>query len=360
MRPLQVTVDTQALQQNFFHVKKLAPASKVMAVLKANAYGHGLIESAMALKEADGFAVLNLADAIDLREHGFEQKILLLEGFFAADEVNICANMNIEAVIHNHEQIQMIDQSRIKKLLDIHLKFNTGMNRLGFVYDKSSPLIDELLSHNKINNVTLMTHFATADEAAGIDQQMQHFLSICKGRNQLRSVANSAAIIRYPESHMEWVRPGIMLYGASPFSDQHVDKLQLKPVMTMSSEIIAVQHLKAGQSVGYGSMFQAKKNTRVGIVAAGYADGYPRHAPTGTPVIVDGARTKTLGRVSMDMLYVDITAMPNAGRGSNVELWGKKISVDEVAAHAGTVGYELLCAVSASIRVPLGYQHGEK
>ena len=142
MRPLQVTVDTQALQQNFFHVKKLAPASKVMAVLKANAYGHGLIESAMALKEADGFAVLNLADAIDLREQGFEQKILLLEGFFAADEVNICANMNIEAVIHNHEQIQMIDQSRIKKPLDIHLKFNTGMNRLGFVYDKSSPLID--------------------------------------------------------------------------------------------------------------------------------------------------------------------------------------------------------------------------
>jgi alanine racemase len=325
-----------------------------MAVLKANAYGHGLIEAARALSTAEGFAVLSLSEAIELREYGFDQHLLLLEGFFSAYEVNVCSQMNIGAVIHNAQQIDFINQIKPKNPINIHLKINTGMNRLGFVPSEIKTLINACESNPYVGNIILMTHFANADEAIGVKDQLALFNTFTD-HSYDRSVANSAAIIRYPETHMEWVRPGIMLYGASPFEDQSIRDIGLQPVMCLHSKIIAIQNLDQGQSVGYGSTFVATNKMRVGIVACGYADGYPRHAPSGTPVMVDGKKSRTLGRVSMDMLYVDLTDIPSADMHSDVELWGTNILVDEVAKEAKTVGYELLCAISSSIRVPMEY-----
>ena len=228
------------------------------------------------------------------------------------------------------------------------------MNRLGFPPSKVKSLIQSLETSPYIGNIILMTHFANADEAIGVRDQLALFNKVVDDSFD-RSVANSAAIIRYPETHMEWVRPGIMLYGASPFEDQSSQDIGLQPVMSLHSNIIAVQNLDKGQSVGYGSTFVATNKTRVGIVACGYADGYPRHAPSGTPIMVAGKISRTLGRVSMDMLYVDLTDIPSADIHSEVELWGANISVDEVAKEAKTVGYELLCAISSSIRVPMEY-----
>jgi alanine racemase len=360
MRPLSVSIDNQSLKNNLNIVKKFSPNSKIMAVLKANAYGHGLIECARNLNTIDGIAVLNLSEAIDLREHGFEHKILLLEGFFDKSEIGIASRMGIDSVVHCHEQIDMIHQAKPKKPLNIHLKFNTGMNRLGFPVHDSANLINSLIQNPLIDEITLMTHFANADEAAGISDQMNQFHHIPNEINLERSLANSAAIIKYPESHYEWVRPGIMLYGASPFSGINALEFKLQPVMSLTSEIIAIQDINAGESVGYGSSFIAKNKTRVGVVACGYADGYPRQANSKSPILVNDKKTHLLGRVSMDMLYVDITDISDAKIGSTVELWGKNISVDEVAECSGTVGYELLCAISASKRVPMRYVDGKK
>ena len=268
--------------------------------------------------------------------------------------------MNIEPVIHSNEQIMMIKKTKLKYPIDIHLKFNTGMNRLGFICKESDFLIDDLRKNSKIRDITLMTHFATADEDIGIEKQMSKFRKVINKQSLDCSLANSAAIINFPESCMDWVRPGIMLYGASPFINKKAHQLKLEAAMTMKSKIISVQNLKKDEFVGYGNVFKATKDTRVGIVACGYADGYPRHAPSGTAVSVNGIKTKTIGRVSMDMLYVDITNIQKASIGSNVELWGKQISVDDVAQSSGTVGYELLCSVSSSKRVPIGYIHGKK
>ena len=354
MRALKATFNTKAFASNFNKVRSIAPNSKIMAVLKANAYGHGLTEAARALSSAEGFAVLSVSEAIELREYGFDQYLLLLEGFFSAYEVKVCSQMNIGAVIHNTQQIDFINQVKPKNPINIHLKINTGMNRLGFPPSKVKSLIQSLEASPYIGNIILMTHFANADEAIGIQDQLALFNTIVDDSFD-RSVANSAAIIRYPETHMEWVRPGIMLYGASPFEDQFSKDIGLQPVMSLHSNIIAVQNLDKGQSVGYGSTFVATNKMRIGIVACGYADGYPRHAPSGTPIMVDGKISRTLGRVSMDMLYVDLTDIPSADIHSEVELWGANILVDEVAKEAKTVGYELLCAISSSIRVPMEY-----
>lgn len=359
MRALKATFNTKAFSSNLSKVRSIAPQSKIMAVLKANAYGHGLIEAARALSSAEGFSVLSVSEAIELREYGFDQHILLLEGFFGAYEVKICSQMNIGAVVHSTRQIDFINQTKPKQPINIHLKINTGMNRLGLPSGSIKELLETLEANPYIGNIIVMTHFANADGPIGISRQLALFNSI-DYQTMERSVANSAAIIRYPETHMEWVRPGIMLYGASPFEDQTSKDIGLEPVMSLHSKIIAVQTLEKGQSVGYGSTFIASKTTRVGIVACGYADGYPRHAPSGTPVMVNEKLTHTLGRVSMDMLYVDLNNVPSAGIDSDVELWGTKVLVDEVAKEAKTVGYELLCAISSSIRVPMEYVNGKK
>lgn len=358
MRPIQATINLQALKSNFTLVKKLANKSKVMAVLKANAYGHGLIEVANALEQTDGISVLNLDEAIKLREAGFNRTILLLEGFFEVNEVKVASKLGLNVTVHNQIQIDLIDQAKPINPIDIHLKINTGMNRLGFSPNEIDYLLESLNSNQYVGEITLMTHFSTADEKVGINKQLNIFTKISNNYNYDSSVANSAALIKYPESRLDWVRPGIMLYGASPYKDISAESIGLKPVMNLMSQVIAIQHINIGDSVGYGSVFRAQKSMKVGVVACGYADGYPRHASTGTPVFIDNIFTTTIGRVSMDMLYVDITNIPNIDIGSSVELWGSHVPVDEIAKHSNTVGYELLCSISASKRVPLDYISG--
>ena len=353
MRPLKATIDHKALLFNFNYIKKIASKSKVMSVLKANAYGHNLLDVAKTLMKSDGFAILSIEEAILLRKNDFNQSILLLEGFFEKDEVKIASKLRINVVVHNQRQIDLIDQVKPDIPINIHLKINTGMNRLGFPSSEVDYLLESLNSNSYIADITLMTHFATADEKEGIDKQFKVFTQIADNYNYPVSLANSAAIIKFPESRLDWIRPGIMLYGLSPFQDKTAQDLGLKPAMALTSEIIALQVIKSGESVGYGSDFIAKQNMKIGVVACGYGVGYPRHAKKGTPVSVDGNLTCLVGRVSMDMLYVDLSSVPEAHIGSKVELWGESISVDSVAQFSGTVGYELVCAISASQRVPL-------
>ena len=349
MRPIKARIDLAALHDNLQVAQKLAPQSKVMAVLKANAYGHGLLRAANAMKKAAGFAVLNIEDAMTLREAGFDQTILLLEGFFDREELRLVQEYHLATVVHQHEQLRLLLQAAPGKL-DVHLKINSGMNRLGFRPD-DFPSAMSALRQARLSSLTLMTHFATADDPAGVREQLTLFREITAGLSHPRSLSNSAALIRYPQTHADWVRPGIMLYGATPFADRSATDFGVKAAMTLTSEIIAIQNLVSGEMVGYGGGFRADHSMRVGVIACGYADGYPRVAPTGTPVLVEGERVTTVGRVSMDMICVDLGNVPQARIGSPVELWGAGLPVDEVARSAWTVGYELLCAVAP--RVPM-------
>jgi alanine racemase len=351
-RPIQAHIDLSALQNNLRVARRLASA-RIMAVIKANAYGHGLLRAAEALADAEGFALLDVRDAIALREAGFRQTILLLEGFFTADELPLLAEYEISTVIHNSQQLAMLDAYPRRNILSVWLKINTGMNRLGFATEQIPAVMEKLKSHPAVRDVTLMTHFSHADEPEGIAEQLERFKGLTAAYRVPRSLANSAALLRYPATHSEWVRPGIMLYGASPFADTSAQQFGLQPVMTLTSELISVRELKAGDRVGYAGLFRAEKTMRIGTVACGYADGYPRHAPTGTPVLVNGKRTRTLGRVSMDMLGVDLSEVSDADIGSRVTLWGNGLPVEEVASAAGTISYELTCALTA--RVPVKY-----
>ncbi|PWB47067.1 MAG: alanine racemase [Nitrosomonadales bacterium] len=348
-RPLRASVCLSALRHNLGIARSHAPRARIMAVIKANGYGHGMLRVAKALEAADGFAVLNIAEAIALREAGFTQEILLLEGFFSADELPLLARHGLSTVIHAQWQLDIMLQTPGSAPVQAWLKINSGMNRLGFQPDEAPAALQSLQQIGA--QVTLMTHFARADESDGIAEQLTLFNSVTHGLNLPRSLSNSAAVLSYPEAHGDWVRPGIMLYGASPTSGRSASELGLKPVMTLSSELIAVRAIQAGEAVGYGASFRAPGAMRIGTVACGYADGYPRHAPSGTPVLVDGQRSRIIGRVSMDMLTVDLSAVPGAKIGSAVTLWGDGLTVDEVASAAGTISYELLCAVAA--RVPL-------
>ncbi len=349
-RPIQARIDLSALKNNLRAVRR-ATSSRVMAVIKANAYGHGLLRIAHALQEADGIALLDVRDAITLRDAGIRQPILLLEGCFLQQEMQLLAEYELTTVIHNQQQLAWLDAYPRKNGLSVWLKINTGMNRLGFMPAEIPAVMERIKAHRGVRDVTLMTHFAQADETPGIAKQLDVFNHLAAPYHIPRSLANSAAILRHPKTHADWVRPGIMLYGSSPFADVSAQQLGLQAVKTLSSELIAVQNIKSGEAVGYGATYRADTNMRIGIVACGYADGYPRHAPTGTPIMVDGQRTRTLGRVSMDMLAVDLSALPGAQIGSRVVLWGEGMPVDEVARAAGTISYELLCALTA--RVPI-------
>jgi alanine racemase len=350
-RPILATIHLDALRHNLAVARHHAPDSKALAVVKANGYGHGLLRVAQGLSAADGFAVLSVDEGIALREAGFTQTIMLLEGLFDDSELSVAAQHGFSVVVHSETQLLMLEAARDVLALDVFLKVNTGMNRLGVPIGRFWSFYDRLRLCKMVGKMTLMTHFATADEEAGVADQFELFDELTREISMPRSMANSAAILRYPQTHADWVRPGIMLYGATPFADQSAAELGLKPAMTLSSQIIAVQNLQPGQSVGYGQRFTAERPTRVGVVACGYADGYPRHAPNGTPIAVAGKLTRTIGRVSMDMLYADLTDIPAADIGSPVELWGTRVPVDAVAQAAETVGYELLCATAR--RVPV-------
>jgi alanine racemase len=329
----------------------MAARSKVLAVVKANAYGHGLERVARALPQADGFAIVEIEGAMAMRERNVAAPILLLEGFFEPSELRLIASENLSTVVHNEEQLRILEKDKPDRLLDVWLKVNTGMNRLGFPVEQVKSALERLKVSGTTRSITLMTHFANADRNEGVDEAMARFNEATRGIQLPRSLANTAAIFAHPTSHADCVRLGIGLYGATPFADRPAEKLGLKPVMTLSSKLIAIQDLKPGDQVGYGSEFKIDRPIRVGVVACGYGDGYPRHAPSGTPILVAGARVKTAGRVSMDMLTVDLTPVPDAKVGSPVVLWGDGLAVDEVAMAAGTVGYELLCALAP--RVPV-------
>lgn len=350
-RPINATIDLSALRHNL-QVAQRATTARVMAVIKADAYGHGLLRCAEALSAADGFALLDLRDALRLREAGFRQSILLLEGAFSPEELPRIAGHGLACVIHSPNQLAMLDgNARLGNKLSIWLKVNTGMNRLGFVAEDVPAAMEKLNAHPAVREVILMTHFSHADEAAGVDAQFQLFDQLAAPYGMARSLANSAALLRYPQTHADWVRPGIMLYGASPFEGTSAAQLGLRPAMTLHTQIISVRELRAGECIGYGGTFCADRAMRMGVAACGYADGYPRHASTGTPVLVDGLRTRTLGRVSMDMLCVDLSALPDANVGSSVTLWGEGLPVEEVARAAGTISYELLCAITTRVGV---------
>jgi alanine racemase len=331
--------------------RRRAPDARVLAVIKADAYGHGLLRAAHAFADAEGFAVLELDDAVRLRAAGFDRRILMLEGFFDAAELPVLAEERLSCVLHNDEQLTMLQAARLPAAVDVFVKIDTGMNRLGFRPEALRRVLDALRACRNAGEVTLMTHFACADDARGIDWQLDAFRHATTGLALPLSLANSATLLRYPHAASGWARLGIMLYGASPFAEESAHALGLRPAMTLASRIIAVRELAAGESVGYGALFHAREAMRIGVVACGYADGYPRHAPTGTPVLVAGERTRLIGRVSMDMLCVDLSGLPQAQVGASVVLWGEGLPVEEVAQAAGTVSYELLCALAP--RVPV-------
>jgi alanine racemase len=343
-------VNVSALRGNLAQVRSRAPNTQVFAVVKADAYGHGLERVLPALEDADGLALVELEGAYELRALRYSRRILLLEGFFAANELPEIASRRLAVVVHHVEQVRMLETTPLSRPLEVFVKINTGLNRLGLRPAAVPGVIERLTQCDAVATLRLMTHCARADEPDGVREQLAVFEAACRGMPYPRSIANSAGVVRFGEVGGDIVRPGIMLYGATPFSRDSAAALGLQPVMTLRSEIIAVQSLAVGESVGYGATYTARRAHRIGVVACGYADGYPRHAPYGTPVLVCGRSVRIAGRVSMDMLTVDLTDVPEATVGSPVVLWGEGLPVDEVAAAAGTVGYELLCAVAR--RVP--------
>jgi alanine racemase len=354
-RPIRATISAPALRHNYALAKRLVSGSGslVFAVVKANAYGHGLERAARALKsEADGFGILELEGAMNLRQLGIAQPILLLEGFFEAAELHAIVAHGLSTTVHCDDQLRMLEALSLPPApIDVYLKINTGMNRLGFPVSHVRNALARLKACRAVKSITLMTHFATSELPDGVAGAMRRFEEATKGFDLPRSLANSAAIFAHPETHADVARLGIALYGATPFADRSAAEMGVKPAMTLASQLIAIQELEPGEGVGYGQTFRSKKRMRIGVVACGYADGYPRHAPSGTPIMVDGVITKTAGRVSMDMITVDLTPVPQAKIGSPVVLWGDGVPIDDVATAAGTVGYELMCALAP--RVPV-------
>ncbi|ARP86072.1 alanine racemase [Bordetella genomosp. 9] len=374
-RPISVTISVSALAHNLAvvqrHLEQAAAAARgrgdacktpsIWAVIKAHGYGHGTAQAARGFANANGLAMLDLAEAVECREAGWTKPILLLEGFFEPADLEILDRYRLTSVVHTREQLDMLAGYRPSRPLNVFVKLNSGMNRLGFApqaYRDAFARAQALREQGVLGAVGRMTHFANADAPEGVASQLEVFQRTAGDLPGPVSLSNSAATLRYPEIALarpdgeSWVRPGICLYGASPFFDTDAATFGLRPAMSLRSQIIAVQHLQPGDAVGYGSLFTADRPLRTGVVACGYADGYPRHAGTGTPIVVAGVRTRVLGRVSMDMLCVDLTPVPDAGIGAPVSLWGADgPSVDEVAQAAGTIGYELLCALAA--RVPV-------
>ncbi len=369
-RPIMATVSIPAMQHNLQHVASglLAQAQSagrqapcIWAVIKAGAYGHGLLNGLAGFAAADGLAMLDLDEAVACRQAGWKRPLMLLEGFFDSSDIYFVDTHRLTVAVHGEEQLRMLEQAAPRQPIAVNLKINAGMNRLGFAPVAAAGAWERLVVLQRkgvVGELGTMMHFSRADDdAAETSAQLTGFLQLAAGHSGPLSVCNSAATLTpglwcgLPAGREQWVRPGICLYGSSPFADRSAAEQGLQPVMTLASQIIGVQECTPGDSVGYGHLFTARQPTRVGIVACGYADGYPRHAGTGTPVSVAGHATVLLGRVSMDMLAVDLTHLDGAGVGSPVVLWGEGgPSVDAVAAAAGTVGYELLCALAP--RVP--------
>ena len=350
-RPACARIKLRHLQHNFRRVQESAPASRVMAVIKANAYGHGLVRVAQALDAADAFGVVGLEEAVTLREAGCDQRIVLLEGLFSADDIALINAYRLDIVIHHRSQLEMLEQGALAQPLDIWLKIDTGMHRLGFAPADVGAVAERLRALPQVASLRLMTHFASADEpdSAATTEQTGRFAEAVQGITAEHSLANSAAVLAWPNTHADWVRPGIMLYGGSPFAGQDAQSLGLLPVMTLRTELISVNARRKGDAIGYGGSWRCPADMNIGVAAIGYGDGYPRHAPGGMPVLVNGKRAALAGRVSMDMICIDLGAQPAARVGDEVVLWGDGLPIDEVAGLAGTLSYELLCGISARV-----------
>jgi len=343
-RVAKVLINQAALQHNFKQLKKYSPHSKVMPVIKANAYGHGMLDVADSLIDADGFAVAQLSEAIALREHGIKKPITVFQGFSSDQQLKLFFKYNLRPAISQSWQIDLLEAAAELSILNVWLKINTGMGRLGVQPAEVTSCYQRLQNIKNIEHIGLMMHFANADDPAHASNQLQinSFLSLSEQYKAQTSISNSAAIMSRLVLQQDWIRPGIMLYGASPFADKTAAELQLKPVMSLQAKLIAINRLKKSQVVGYGGSWVCPEDMPVGIVNIGYGDGYPRHADS-APVAINAQRCHLIGRVSMDSIAVDLRGV-QASCGDMAELWGEQISVDEVAACAGTISYELLCS----------------
>lgn len=357
-RPTQALIDLNALKHNYRLACSLAPASRIMPVVKANAYGHGAAEISKALTEenAVAFAVACIEEAIELRNSHIQQPILLLQGQFTRDEIIEAANKNFWLMIGNQPQLDAITNAQLNKPVRVWLKVDTGMHRLGITPDELGNFYQRLkASSNVHDNITIATHFACADELddPATQQQTTMFKQVVADINTETSLANSAAMLGWRQTHADWNRPGLMLYGTSPFSSAHSIADQLKTVMTLKSQVISVRDINTGEAIGYSQSWRAERPSRIATITIGYADGYPRHAPNGTPVLINGQRAPMAGRVSMDMITVDVTDLPETQIGDEAILWGNELPVNEVAEHAGTISYELLARMP--MRTPRVY-----
>jgi len=354
---IRAVVDAAALRHNLRQVRRVAPDSRVMAVIKANAYGHGLVPAAKALAEAEGFAVARLEEGLALRNAGLTNRVLLLEGVFSPEQLAVAAREHFELMVHDPEQLELLEALSGTTAVTTWIKVDSGMNRLGFRLEEFAAAYERL---RRIPHVqaepTLVTHLASADDRRDpkTRQQLDAFAAVTAGLPGPRSIANSAGVLAWPAARTEWVRPGLLLYGASPFPSGTGAELGLRPAMTLRTEVIAVKAVKAGETVGYGGSWTAPRDTRLAIVAAGYGDGYPRNTAAGAPVQVGGRRAPLVGRVSMDMITVDVTDLPVVAVGDPVVLWGNDIPVEEIAGHAGAIAWDLLCSVSQRVALEVG------
>ena len=360
-RPILATIHTAALQHNMARARSAAVDAKLWAVVKANAYGHGIERVFDGMRATDGFALIELSEAERIRRLGWRGPILLLEGVFDLRDLELCSRLNVWHAVHCDQQVDWLAAHKTQVPHRVFLKMNSGMNRLGFTPERYRAAWARLNALPQVDEISFMTHFSDADGPKGISAQLAVFDEATRDLPGERCIFNSAAMLRNPDmpanERGDWVRGGILLYGSAPdYPERTAADWGLLPTMTLSTKVIGVQTLKAGDTVGYGSTFVADKPMRIGVVACGYADGYPRHCNTGTPVLVDGQRTRLVGRVSMDMITVDLTDLPDAGFGSEITMWGRAsngavLSIDEVAQAAGTVGYELMCAVAQRVSV---------
>lgn len=354
-RAARASISRSALKHNLQRVRESAPKSKVIAVVKANGYGHGMVRVAKALDAADGFGVASFEEALMLRDAGLQKTTVLLEGFFEASELTRIQLHKFEPVIHHESQMEVLEQTSkpIGQRMNVWLKVDTGMHRIGFPVEKVEYVWKQLNENPLIGDIKLMTHLANADDKQDkyTLTQVQIFENISNQYRVPGSIANSAGILAWPETHQDIVRPGIMLYGATPFNEGTGLDEQLKPAMTLSTKLIAVNRFKKGAPVGYGGEWKCPAAMPVGVAAIGYGDGYPRHAPTGTPVLVNSQRAALIGRVSMDMICIDLRGQPHAKVGDPVILWGEGLPVEEIARSAETIAYELLCNVAQRVEV---------
>jgi alanine racemase len=351
-RGTRAAVDLAALRHNLGVARAAAGRSRMMAVIKANGYGHGLRKAASALLSADAFAVSCLEEALPLREAGLLHPVLLLEGFFDAPELRSIASHRLDVVVHADWQLEMLEGTRLPRPLRVWLKVDSGMHRIGFPPEQVKAVFQRLQACRAVCEIRVMTHLACADDRDSdyTEGQLAVFEQACAGLPAERSLANSAGLLAWPVTRADWVRPGIMLYGASPFADARPERPPLRPVMTLSSQLIAIHRYRRGDRIGYAGGFVCPEDMPVGVVAIGYGDGYPRHAPNGTPILVGGRRTSIIGRVSMDMLCVDLRGLDRARVHDPVTLWGKGLPVEDIASACGTISYELLCKLTRRVR----------